>query len=360
MTKKDQIQKEIENKILESGFRGIVESSVRSGKTRILLNCVKNQQWFKEPRVLVLYPNIDIKASWEKEQELINFFPNITYCTFVSIHTQLEKEYDMVIVDEAHLLGTDNQLPTCAEISKSVKHCILASGTYSNDTLSTISYVMGMKKIVHYPTEKAIEDGLVSDYKIFIHTYQLDDITRIEYGKAKKWTSTELKECNRITRKVMYANNDREKMFYALERMRFINNCNSLKNAVSKWISENQETRFIMFAADSKISNFYGLPVYNSLSKDDSTLTDFQEGKVNQLVLVRKARQGVTFPKLDTILITAIDSNSENLEQALGRGLLPDTDEAKIHIFVSNQDFQRKWLEKALTKIPKQKIIHEN
>jgi superfamily II DNA or RNA helicase len=360
MTKKDEVQEKIRTQILENEFKGIVLSSVRSGKTRILLNCVKTQTYFENPRVLILYPNVDIKVSWENEQELIGFKPNITYCTFASIHTQLDKEYDIVLVDEAHLLGEENQLPMCAEIVKKHKCAILASGTFSSDTMYNIIFHTGFKLIVNYPTEKAIEDGLVSDYKVFIHSYNVDNTIKKQYGKAKKWQNTELGELNRMERNIMFASNERLKMFHSLERMRFINTCDSLKNAVSNWISENQNKRFLMFCADSKISEYYGLPTYNSKSNNDSNLGEFQIGRINQLVLVKKAAQGVTFPNLDTVLITAINSNNEVFEQMLGRSLLKDTDEAKIHVFVSNMDFQIKWMNKALIKVPSQKIIRVN
>ena len=49
---------------------------------------------------------------------------------------------------------------------------------------------------------------------------------------------------------------------------------------------------------------------------------------------LRKENKGITFKSLQHILITAIDSNSENLSQALGRALLNDTENAIIHIFL--------------------------
>jgi hypothetical protein len=59
-------------------------------------------------------------------------------------------------------------------------------------------------------------------------------------------------------------------------------------------------------------------------------------------------------------MTSAINSNNEVFEQLLGRSLLKDTDEAKIHVFVSNMDFQIKWMNKALIKVPSQKIIRVN
>jgi superfamily II DNA or RNA helicase len=97
--------------------------------------------------------------------------------------------------------------------------------------------------------------------------------------------------------------------------------------------------------------------MYNSKSKDDSVLQAFISGKINQLCLIRKGSAGVTYPNLDNILITSINSNGENLEQMLGRALLLDTIHSDIHIFTTDKPFQLNWLESALSNIEKSRII---
>jgi hypothetical protein len=145
-------------------------------------------------------------------------------------------------------------------------------------------------------------------------------------------------------------------MFAALERMRFINSTNSLFNAVSNWIRSNPNERFILFSSSEKTGEKYELPMFNSKSKDDSVLRAFQDGSINRLCLIKKASAGVTFPNLSNILITAINSNGENLEQMIGRSLLDDTEHSNIHIFVSTETFQLKWLNNSLESINKNKI----
>lgn len=355
MTKKTEVQRKIKDKILDNNFRGIILSSVRSGKTRILLESVKEYTDVEFPSVLVLYPNIDIKKSWEKECEIINYYPDITYCTFASIEKVEYERFDFVIVDEAHLLGEENQLPIAARISTNNKATVFASGTYNTDTLTDLKLFTGMELIVNYPTEEAIKDGIVSDFTIFIHRYNLDETKLKEYGKVKKWRSTERKECNRLSNRVMNSIGQL-KMFASLERMRFINSCDSLINKVNDWIKNNSNERFILFTSDEKTGLKYNLPMFNSKSADDSVLRDFQNGKINQLCLIKKASAGVTFPNLANILITAINSNGENLEQMIGRSLLDDTDHSNIHIFVSREPFQLKWLSSALELISAEKI----
>ena len=352
---KTEIQEKIINTIIENNCRGIVLSSVRSGKTRILLKTIERYFKNKNPKILVLYPNIDIKLSWEKECEIIDYFPDTTYCTFASISKVTEEQWDFIVVDEAHLLGEENQLPLAGKLAQDTKHIVFASGTYNKDTLSDIKFYTKLDLIVNYPTSEAIKDGIVSDFTVYVHKYNLDNSRIIQFGKVKKWNSTEKKECNRLGNRILKLSGQ-QKMFASLERMRFINSCNSLIEKVNKWISENKNERFILFSSDEKTGLKYNLPMFNSKSKDDSVLKDFQSGKINQLCLLKKASAGVTFPNLQNILITAINSNGETLEQMIGRSLLDDTDHSHIHIFVSTEDFQNKWLNKSLELIPKNKI----
>ena len=359
---KTEIQTGIINTIVENECRGIILSSVRSGKTRILLTSICKQIVklygnirFKDKSILVLYPNIDIKNSWENECAILGLNLNITYCTFASIEKMRDVKYDFICVDEAHLLGEENQMPIAGEIAKNNKHVMFASGTYNSDTLADLIMYSSMDLIVNYSTDQAIKDGIISDYTIYVHKFELNNLKKVEYGKIKKWTSTEKKECNRISNRILQSSGQ-QKMFASLERMRFINSCQSLIDTVNTWIAKNKNTRFILFSSDEKTGLRYNLPMFNSKSKDDSILKEFQQGEINQLCLLKKASAGVTFPELQNILITAINSNGENLEQMIGRSLLDDTEHSNIHIFVSTEAFQLKWLIKSLEGIDKSRI----
>lgn len=362
MTKKDEVQELIIN-CLCINFAGIVLASVRVGKCRILLKAIQkhSKNYIDNPKILVLYPNIDIKTSWENECKILNYFPNITYCTFISAEKVCNLNWDYILVDESHLIGLENQMPLIGELIQRHSNTIIASGTYSNETLLAIKQHTKLELIVNYSTEQAIKDGIVSDFNIYIHQYSLDNLTKKWFGKVKKWQSTEQKECNRLSNKIK-TTQGQEKFFASLNRMRFINSCDSLVNSVNNWIKQNRNERFLLFTGDEKIGLRYNLPMFNSKSESNKNLTDFQEGKINQLCLIRKGSAGVTYLNLQNILITAINSNGENLEQQIGRGLLLEEqkDSANIHIFVSTEPFQQKWLESALENFDKNKIKYIN
>lgn len=360
MKSKNEIQKEIINVILEKDFRGIVLASMRSGKTRILLESVKKHSEnnnIKNPIILLAYPNIDIKKAWIEECEKINYFPEILFTTYLSLHKYEKTNFNYFIADEVHLIGEENQLPILSTICKSNNFCILSSGTYSNETLSSLKNFTSLKQIVNYTTEQAILDGIVSNFTIYIHQYNLDASLKLERGKVKKWNSSDKSECGRLTR-MLFNSYGEAKKFTAINRMRFINSNNTLVQVVKNWIIANNDKRFLLFASDETTGIKYNLPMFNSKSTSDKVLLQFQNEEIKQLCLIKKASSGVTFPKLSNILITAINSNGEFMEQCIGRSLLNDTEHSNIHIFVSTEEFQVKWLTKALSNISKEKIIN--
>lgn len=358
MIEQDKIQEKIIKKIEENQYNGIVLSSVRSGKTRILLKTLESfirDRNLENPKILVLYPFIDIKKSWKKEMEILEFGFDITFSTYISFYKKVKEDWDIIIGDEAHLIPNENVLPLFNQLRGKINNIIFASGTFSESTLVSIYQNTGLKKIVDYSTENAINDGIISDFKIIVHMFSLDNTIKVKCGTKKTWFSTDYKECSRLTKKVQESKGN-SKMFYSLQRRHFVNSCDTTKRHVKTWIKNNKDKRYLLFVGNNKIGEEYGLPLYSSASIDDSNLIKFQNQEINQLILIKKGSIGITYPNLDTIVLTAIDSNSDSFEQIMGRGLLKDTDNVTIHIFISDEPFQQKWLLSALEKIDKNKI----
>jgi superfamily II DNA or RNA helicase len=356
MTRND-IQRIIIDKIKKACFRGIVLASVRSGKTRQLLTAIREMSDNDlNINILVGYPQIDIKNSWIDECKKLDYYPNIEYSTFKSLKKVENKIYDYVVFDEAHSIPPDNILPIVSKIVKNNDKVILASGTYSEDTLLNLKFSTGLQQIVNYSTDDAIQDGIVNNFKVEVHLFKLDNTKSIKFGTLKTWFSTDYKECQRMTKK-LDTSFGQNKMMIALFRMKMINSCQSLIRNVQNWIKNNPDKRFILFTSDEKVGMNYNIPMFNSKSKNNDVLKDFQEYRSNKLCLIKKGGTGVTYEGLDTILITDINSNSETLEQRCGRSLLfEEGKESVVHIFCSTEEFQLRWLESSLKSINPDRI----
>lgn len=354
---KNEVQRIIIDKIKNALFRGIVLASVRSGKTRILLTTIREMSDNDlNTNILVGYPNTDIKNSWIDECEKLEYYPNITYSTFKSLKKVQDNKYDFVVFDESHAIPPDNILPIVSKIVKNNDKVILASGTYSEDTLLNLKFSTGLQQIVNYSTDDAINDGIVNNFKVEVHLFKLDNTKSVQFGGLKKWYSTDYKECQRMSKKIDNSFGQ-DKMMAALFRMKMINSCQSLIRNVQQWIKDNPDKRFILFTGDEKVGMNYNIPMFNSKSKNNDVLKDFQEYRSNSLCLIKKGGTGVTYEGLDTILITDINSNSETLEQRCGRSLLfEEGKESTVHIFCSTEEFQLNWLNKSLSSINSNRI----
>jgi superfamily II DNA or RNA helicase len=357
---KNEIQRVIIDKIKNALFRGIVLASVRSGKTRQLLTAIREMSNNDlDINVLVSTPQVDIMHSWIQECQKLDYYPKIEYCNFKSLHKIQDNKYDFIVFDEAHAIPPDNILPIVAKITKNNDKVILASGTYSEDTLSNLQFTTGLQQIVNYSTDDAIKDGIVNKFKVEVHLFELDNAKSVQFGGLKKWYSTDFKECKRMSKKVDESFGQ-DKMVAALFRMKMINSCQSLIRVVKQWIEDNKDKRFILFTADEKVGMNYGISMFNSKSKNNDVLKDFQEYRSNSLCLIKKGGTGVTYEGLDTILITDINSNSETLEQRCGRSLLfEEGKESVVHIFCSTEEFQMKWLIKSLKSINPSRVNYK-
>src|SRR5690606_15424110 len=112
---------------------------------------------------------------------------------------------------------------------------IIASGTYSESTLENLKLYTKLKQIVNYSTEEAIKDGIISNFNVYIYLFKLNNTKSVQFGTTKKWYSTDVKECLRLSKKIARSEG-KEKMITAIFRMKMINSCQSLVTNVKQWI----------------------------------------------------------------------------------------------------------------------------
>src|SRR5687768_4437531 len=128
---------------------GILYLCPRFGKCRVAIRVF---QKVPDAEILVAYPNVTIKAAWVeefKEMQYVN--ANLHFTTHMSLKKHMDKEWDLIVLDEIHLLS-DAQL----SVVKKMKGTILAlTGTMTEWTERELKRRLGLKVLARYPIETA-------------------------------------------------------------------------------------------------------------------------------------------------------------------------------------------------------------
>lgn len=355
MTIRDERQKEFAQKWIRNGKFGILNLCPRFGKIRTTINILKE---LKPKSIIIAYPDTKIKESWESEFKQMKYKnENIQYTTHLSLHKYQEEEFDLVVIDEIHLLS-EAQIEAARTL---LEHnpCVLGlTGTLSRWTEETLAQELNLMVVAHYPIEQAIDEGVIVDYEITVVQVPLDNTRKQNYkGKIRTekaqfeaygWVIGQMERQNKPT------------MFLRLARMRIIQNSIAKMEKTRELIKKHKDERVLVFCGVTKISDQLGIPVYHSKAGEKETFEAFANGKGNHLAVIKIGNTGVTYKPLNRVIINYFDSNGENLAQKINRCMAmeynnPDK-KAQIYIVCSTEDVERKWLKSALEFFDKSKI----
>ena len=357
---RDEIQQLAVEKYLSGNKKTLFNLSVRLGKTRVGIMIM---QKLEAKKVLILYPNVKIKESWENEFLKMNWVPNIIhYSTYRSME-HADDVYDIIIGDEVQLMSISNLISLDRMLDDN-KRFLGLSGTYSSDTKQDLLDYCGLSISYEYTTEEAVKDGIVNDYNVIIKQFDLSG-TLGEWKKKKdgsKYFQTEKTKSKQLTNALEYAKirGAEAVKFAAFNRMRWVNRCPSLRHNIVLLLSQLKDKKVLLFGGETSFIDDVGIKTHHSKNESLNNLQKFIDGEINQLGLVNIGSTGITFNNLDTIIITNINSNCENLFQKLARSLLKEEGKhSTIYILCSTEDYQQKWLKKGISEIPKEKISYE-
>lgn len=343
MNIRDQRQKEFAQVAL-SKKKGLLHLCSRFGKIKTCFNFIKETD-----KVLVIYPKAPIKQSWLDDSVKWNFdISNFKFSTTSSLHkVQLEK-FDWVIWDEPQEVLSAKVLSAIKVLSVN-NNIIGLSGSLSADTQFTIKHKVGLSIIANYPTSLAINEGVITDYEIFIKYTTLESEALRKYN----WLSKEI--ASAINRR----DNQRIK-FLALTRMRLLYNSSNKLDLAKRAIQRFKHDRFILFSHLTKFVDELGIPVYHSKNKDEEVLENFKNGDINHLATLDMISAGISFKKLNMAIIATFTSNAEELYQRINRITATEMDnpnkKAVVYILCLKDTQEEKWLEKALLMFDPSKI----
>jgi hypothetical protein len=185
MTIRDKRQKEFADVWLKQKH-GILNLCPRFGKIRTTINILESFKP-KLKSVLIAYPDNKIKDSWQADFADRGYLDaNVTYTTHLSLKKYSDKKFDIVIIDEIHLLS-EAQIEVCKDLFDNNKQVLGLTGTLASDTERTLEEELDIHVIATYPIEKAIEEGVIVDYEIHVLRVPLDNSVYNDYkGKLKK------------------------------------------------------------------------------------------------------------------------------------------------------------------------------
>ena len=336
---------------------GILNLCPRFGKIRTSILVLEQ---LRPKSVLIAYPDNKIKESWQSDFDDLGYDDsNVTYTTHLSLKKLVDNEYDIVIIDEIHLLS-EAQIEVCQDLFSN-NACILGlTGTLASDTERTLEEELDLHVVAYYPIEKAIEEGVIVDYEIHVIKVPLDNAIYNDYkGKMK----TEKKHYDGLSWVInKLQNSGSDTMFMRLARMRLIQSSLAKTNATKKLLAKHKDERVLVFCGTTAVADSLGIPSYHNKSKEKQIFEDFAEGEGNHLAVVKIGNTGVTFSKLNRVIINSFDSNPENLTQRIFRCMAMDYDnlekKAYIYIVTTTEPIELTWLSKALNLFDKDKIFY--
>ena len=355
MSLRDQRQQEFAQVWLDKKW-GILNLCPRFGKIYTTINILEKMN--SNISILIAYPDVKIKDSWEQDFKTRGYNNSqITYTTHLSLHKHRHDEFDVIIIDEIHLLS-DAQVEVCEELFETNKQVLGLTGTLSAWTESELDMRLDLPVLAHYPIEQAIQEGVIVDYQITIIKVPLDNkiVTTVK-GKAR----TEKKHFDACSWVIdQLSSQGKDTMMLRLKRMRIVQGSIAKLNMTKAVLNKYADERILVFCGTTDAADSLGIPSHHSKSPDKEGFKRFAEGEGNHMAVVKIGNTGVTYKPLNKVILNYFDSNAENLAQKVNRCMAmeysnPDKT-AQIYIISTNEEVEEKWLNKALEFFDKDKI----
>lgn len=355
---KSKLQENWSDEFIEAGCQGLVHIAPRVGKCRLALKIANK---IKAKTILIVYPDNKIKNSWLNDIEEVNFKADITYTTYLSLYKYINK-YDFIILDESHA-SSEAQREEITKLLKLNNKWIGMSGSLSKDTIKELNSYFKAKVIIDYPIEKAISDGIISNYEIHVVTCKLDNKVLTKNSKGK--LLSEKQKYDNITYVInMLIQQGKPIFMLLLTRMRILQSSIGKLNKTKELLQKFKDKRILIFTGLTKTANNLGTNVHHSKDENEEDFINFASGqsKFNHLAVCRIGGSGVTFKNLDLIILNNFTGNEEDTTQKICRCLLLEEDPNKIsHIYVisTNEEAELNKLKKSLKMFKQSKIDYE-
>lgn len=359
---RDEIQSKATNSIIENNYTGVYEISPRVGKTKIVLDAIKDKI---NRTIYILVPGKTVLNSWKKD--MVKFkFPkevNVVLLCFKSLH-KIPNNAQLIVVDECHMLSYNNHFSLR---NLTPKRLLLLSGTIGKYSLHLIKSILNLKINFTYSIEDAIEDDIVAGFEISVLRVELDDEERnLPLNNGPMATEKEIYDF--MTRRISELEDLIEKkkslkkrVFYDIklkerltrERANFIYYSLSKINVVEDFLEKTKDIRKVVFCSRNEIADLITGFSYHQANEKENNLEKFiNDENLKVLGVVNKISVGVTIPNLKFIVFQHLYSNSEMSIQKIMRACNFENGKiGKIVIFCLKDTRDEEWVKSALSDI---------
>jgi len=355
---REQVQSDAVLAIKRADYRGIVDVSPRVGKSKILIDAIKDK---KDWKIAICSPYKTIQNSWDSEFEKWTLGYEVENICSRSL-SKLSTGLDLLVVDEIQTLS-NNQIDWI--IKKAPRRVLGLTGTLSTETKYELRSRLSMSSIFSYTIEQAIRDGIISNFEVLLVGCNLNSSRRdVASGTKKRPTlTTEKGHYDFLTsqfekfRQLSYrdASFVSLKELYARQRMNFIYGAGS-KLGVAKKIVDSVG-RVMVFTGRREQAEMLCDHSHHSGNKKEDNLGKFVEGEINKLAVIEMVNMGVTIPNLKRAVIHQMKSNSEmSLQKVLRVCNLEDDMIAKIYVTYYKDTVDYRWTKEAFAGVDERRV----
>ena len=365
------------------------------GKSKAALDIIASLHT-QEPQfsVLLVVAEIAHIKNWQDEADKWGYNSmyneHVFVTTYASLKHQISKFFDIIILDEAHHVGSDLRLDFIQKIG--FDKMVLLSATFGQELLPTLKVLLKQSIEQYTITLKiAIDWDILPDPLIYLIPLQLDNRTNSEiiteeWGVQKKrkvikclfedrWTYMAKRKVYTDVTLIITCTPMQKYLFISdkieyLKKMTFRTNNQGVRN---KWLQMgsqrklflgNSKTevarellesindkRFICFCSSIEQADELGGDNAIHSKKDDPALTieRFNNGDINNLFAVGMIKEGQNLTDIEVGVIIQLDGAERQFIQKFGRSLRAKDPIQYIFYYENTRD--QEYLDKILEEV---------
>lgn len=348
---KSKVQSEALQEILKFRRSG-VNLSPGMGKTLLGLKYLDTVKG----KTLVLVPKVSIIESWVNDSKKFNYLHvlnEITFSTYLSLHKHDLSQFQNIIADEAHSIKEKYD-----EFLKTFQGNFLGlTGTPPKDKFGEKGRMMTKYYPIRYvyKTDKAVENNLLNDYRIYVHMLDLSTVRDI---KVQNFYTSERQSYEWITKQIEQATVDKQKFFRAIQRINLLKQFKTKEEYAKKLLKTIPESeKCLVFANTIEQAERLCSYSYHSKSKTDY-LEAFDKGIITKMSCVEQLSEGINIKDLKHgLILHTYSGSSPKTKQKFSRNLRLSVGEtAHVHILCYRNSVDERWVRDVLEDFDSSKI----